>query len=93
MSGITYTRVDPVSRDDTLSKIKSLLLTIVAFGLTLLNAGTGIGKSRMMRAMAEFWYATYGNKSVIHLIGPNEMIGRQLLDAVFSDGYFSVFHV
>jgi hypothetical protein len=93
MSGITYTRLDPTSRDDALTKIKSLLLTIVAFGLTLLNAGTGIGKSLMLRAMAKFWYATYGNKSVIHLIGPNEMIGRQLLDAAFGDGFFTIFQV
>ena len=62
-----------------MSIILGLLPTIAAFALTLLNSGTGSGKSRMLRAAADNWHATYRAAAVSYLIAPNAMIGEQLL--------------
>jgi len=79
MDHITYTRFDPTSKDDALVAVQSMFPTIASFSLTLLAAGTGIGKTRMLRFLADYWYVTYGSASIVYLLPPSKMIGDQLL--------------
>ena len=81
---MNYFRADPTSQDEALAIVKTLFCTIVGYFLTLLNSGTGSGKSRMMREMSDYWHITYGDKAVTYLIAPSAMIGQQLLDGEFA---------
>jgi hypothetical protein len=82
MSGITYIAIRPTNpnstpgeaRNEALSLVKAFFHTLINYALTLLNAGTGIGKTRMMHSMAE------SHKGVTFLFSPSEMICQQLLD-------------
>jgi len=84
---MNYFRADPTSQDDALTIVKGLFHTIASYFLTLLNSGTGSGKSRMMREMSDDWHAKYGDNAVTYLLAPSHMIGKQLLSGVFSEGY------
>ena len=70
---MNYFRADPTSQDEALAIVKTLFCTIVGYFLTLLNSGTGSGKSRMMREMSDYWHSTYGDKAVTYLIAPSAM--------------------
>lgn len=81
---ITYSEFHPTSRDDAFAMLQTVLHTLVTYALTLINAGTGIGKSNMLRSMVEYWNIIYGDKGVVYLFAPNDMIGKQLLAGAFA---------
>jgi hypothetical protein len=76
-----YTAIRPLNPDSTpdearteaLSLVKPFFSTLTRYALTLLNAATGIGKTRMMRSMAE------AHEGVPFLFSPSAMICQQTL--------------
>lgn len=80
---MNYVEITPKDQESALKWVIGKAHTVASFLLTLLNAGTGTGKSRMISRLSETWKKSYGRAAITYLLAPSDTIGQQLLKAEF----------